>query len=156
MEQAVATRHITGEAMGILVGSRHLTEEAFDTLRRHSRRSNTELREVARLIREHGALPQPAVRAGAAVLSTWAAHGPSRTPHPCHVLPRTDDPPPDRRTDGYVTAVRREHDPVLHPLCSTMRLRRASARGPEGRWLIRSGDPKRRRLRATRGQACCG
>ncbi|MFB7333718.1 ANTAR domain-containing protein [Streptomyces adustus] len=58
MEQAVATRHITGETMGTLVDSRHLTkEQMFDTLRHHSQRNNTELREVARLIREHGALP---------------------------------------------------------------------------------------------------
>ncbi|MPY34687.1 GAF and ANTAR domain-containing protein [Streptomyces adustus] len=58
MEQAVATRHLIGEAMGILMGSRHLTEEqAFDMLRRYSQRSNTKLREVARLICEHGALP---------------------------------------------------------------------------------------------------
>jgi AmiR/NasT family two-component response regulator len=57
MEQAVATRHIIGEAMGILMGSRHLTEkQAFDVPRRYSQEKNIKLREVARLICEHGTL----------------------------------------------------------------------------------------------------
>ncbi|KOG11765.1 GAF and ANTAR domain-containing protein [Streptomyces viridochromogenes] len=57
MAHAVATRHMIGEAMGILMGSHHLTEEqAFDTLRRHSQENNVKLREVARLICEHGNL----------------------------------------------------------------------------------------------------
>ncbi|MGC0335057.1 AmiR/NasT family two-component response regulator [Streptomyces sp. SLBN-8D4] len=57
MEQAVATRHIIGEAMGILMGSRHLTEEqAFGVPRRYSQEKNIKLREVARLICEHGTL----------------------------------------------------------------------------------------------------
>jgi transcriptional regulator with GAF, ATPase, and Fis domain len=57
MERAVATRHMIGEAMGILMGSHHLTEEqAFDTLRRYSQENNVKLREVARLICEHGSL----------------------------------------------------------------------------------------------------
>ncbi|MFD9007027.1 GAF and ANTAR domain-containing protein [Streptomyces sp. NPDC059582] len=57
LEQAVATRHLIGEAMGILMGSRHLSEEqAFDVLRRYSQQSNTKLREVARRICEQGAL----------------------------------------------------------------------------------------------------
>ncbi|MGW1726706.1 GAF and ANTAR domain-containing protein [Streptomyces sp. NPDC002306] len=57
MEEAVATRHVIGEAMGILMGSRHLTEEqAFDVLRRYSQQTNTKLREVARRICAHGGL----------------------------------------------------------------------------------------------------
>ncbi|MGW3150668.1 GAF and ANTAR domain-containing protein [Streptomyces sp. NPDC001177] len=58
MEQAVATRHTIGEAMGILMGSRHLTqEEAFDVLRRYSQENNIKLREVARRLCERGSLP---------------------------------------------------------------------------------------------------
>ncbi|MFD5862326.1 GAF and ANTAR domain-containing protein [Streptomyces chartreusis] len=57
MEQAVATRHLIGEAMGILMGSHHITEEqAFDVLRRYSQENNIKLREVARLICERGRL----------------------------------------------------------------------------------------------------
>ncbi len=57
MEQAVATRHVIGEAMGILMGSRHLTEEeAFDVLRRYSQESNVKLREIARRVCEQGSL----------------------------------------------------------------------------------------------------
>jgi transcriptional regulator with GAF, ATPase, and Fis domain len=57
MEQAVATRHVIGEAMGILMGSHQLTEdEAFDVLRRYSQENNTKLREVARRVCEHGSL----------------------------------------------------------------------------------------------------
>ncbi|MFI9615759.1 GAF and ANTAR domain-containing protein [Streptomyces sp. NPDC052023] len=55
MEQAVQTRHLIGEAMGILMGSRHLTEEqAFDVLRRYSQEQNIKLREVARRVCEGG------------------------------------------------------------------------------------------------------
>lgn len=57
MQQAVATRHVIGEAMGILMGSRRLTEEqAFDVLRRCSQENNVKLREVARRICEEGGL----------------------------------------------------------------------------------------------------
>ncbi len=57
MERAVATRHMIGEAMGILMGSHHLTEkQAFDTLRRYSQEHNVKLREVARRICEYGSL----------------------------------------------------------------------------------------------------
>lgn len=57
MEQAVATRHVIGEAMGILMGSHHLSEDqAFDVLRRYSQENNVKLREVARLICEQGGL----------------------------------------------------------------------------------------------------
>ncbi|MEU3979235.1 GAF and ANTAR domain-containing protein [Streptomyces sp. NPDC026672] len=57
MEQAVATRHVIGEAMGILMGSRRLTEtQAFDVLRRYSQENNVKLREVARLVCERGHL----------------------------------------------------------------------------------------------------
>ncbi|MFC8435043.1 GAF and ANTAR domain-containing protein [Streptomyces sp. NPDC057253] len=58
MEQAVTTRHVIGEAMGILMGSHHLTEEqAFDVLRRYSQENNVKLREVARQVCEKGVLP---------------------------------------------------------------------------------------------------
>ncbi|MER6029937.1 GAF and ANTAR domain-containing protein [Streptomyces sp. NPDC001851] len=57
MEHAVATRHTIGEAMGILMGSHHLTEEqAFDVLRRYSQENNIKLREVARRVCERGSL----------------------------------------------------------------------------------------------------
>lgn len=57
MENAVATRHMIGEAMGILMGSHNLTEErAFDVLRRYSQKHNIKLREVARMICERGGL----------------------------------------------------------------------------------------------------
>ncbi|MFF3906342.1 GAF and ANTAR domain-containing protein [Streptomyces sp. NPDC001848] len=57
LEQAIATRHTIGEAMGILMGSHHLTEDqAFDVLRRYSQEKNIKVREVARLICEKGAL----------------------------------------------------------------------------------------------------
>ncbi|MFF9243812.1 GAF and ANTAR domain-containing protein [Streptomyces sp. NPDC014776] len=55
MEQAVATRHIIGEAMGILMDARHLTEDqAFAVLRRYSQEHNIKLREVARRVCESG------------------------------------------------------------------------------------------------------
>ncbi|GAA4081764.1 GAF and ANTAR domain-containing protein [Streptomyces shaanxiensis] len=57
MERAVATRHAIGEAMGILMGSHHLTEkQAFDVLRRYSQQKNVKLREVARMVCEQGSL----------------------------------------------------------------------------------------------------
>ncbi|MGW3661873.1 GAF and ANTAR domain-containing protein [Streptomyces sp. NPDC005141] len=57
MEQAVATRHQIGEAMGILMGAHHLTEEqAFGVLRRYSQEHNVKLREVARRVCENGDL----------------------------------------------------------------------------------------------------
>ncbi|MGW3095237.1 GAF and ANTAR domain-containing protein [Streptomyces sp. NPDC001102] len=57
LEQAVATRHVIGEAVGILMGSRRLTEEeAFDVLRRYSQERNLKLREVARMICEQGGI----------------------------------------------------------------------------------------------------
>ncbi|MFG3274840.1 GAF and ANTAR domain-containing protein [Streptomyces luteogriseus] len=57
MEQAVATRHTIGEAMGILMGSHHLAEdEAFGVLRRYSQENNIKLREVARQVCEKGGL----------------------------------------------------------------------------------------------------
>ncbi|MER6443320.1 GAF and ANTAR domain-containing protein [Streptomyces sp. NPDC001185] len=58
LEQAVATRHQIGEAMGILMSSLHLTEEqAFGALRRYSQDNNVKLREVARQVCEKGNLP---------------------------------------------------------------------------------------------------
>ncbi|MFJ7902807.1 GAF and ANTAR domain-containing protein [Streptomyces sp. NPDC096198] len=57
MEQAVATRHTIGEAIGILMGARRLTEEqAFDVLRRYSQQTNTKLRDVAVKVCEQGSL----------------------------------------------------------------------------------------------------
>ncbi|MFC9467111.1 GAF and ANTAR domain-containing protein [Streptomyces coelicoflavus] len=57
LEQAVATRHLIGEAMGLLMGSRRLTEDqAFDVLRRYSQDHNIKLREVACLISERGSI----------------------------------------------------------------------------------------------------
>ncbi|MEU0414443.1 GAF and ANTAR domain-containing protein [Streptomyces griseorubiginosus] len=57
MEQAVATRHVIGEAMGILMGSHRLAEDqAFDVLRRYSQENNVKLREVARQVCEKGGL----------------------------------------------------------------------------------------------------
>ncbi|MFE0730571.1 GAF and ANTAR domain-containing protein [Streptomyces antibioticus] len=57
LEQAVATRHVIGEAMGILMGSHQLTEEqAFDVLRRYSQENNLKLRDVARRVCEQGNL----------------------------------------------------------------------------------------------------
>ncbi|WP_129306051.1 GAF and ANTAR domain-containing protein [Streptomyces sp. L2] len=57
LEQAVATRHAIGEAMGILMGSHRITEEqAFNVLRRYSQENNTKLREVARRVTERGGL----------------------------------------------------------------------------------------------------
>ncbi|GAA3129094.1 GAF and ANTAR domain-containing protein [Streptomyces rameus] len=57
MQQAVATRHTIGEAMGILMGGHHLSEDqAFDVLRRYSQERNIKLREVARRVCERGGL----------------------------------------------------------------------------------------------------
>ncbi|MGW0876352.1 GAF and ANTAR domain-containing protein [Streptomyces sp. NPDC002740] len=57
MQQAVATRHVIGEAMGILMGGHRLTEdEAFDVLRRYSQEHNVKLREVARRVCDRGGL----------------------------------------------------------------------------------------------------
>ena len=57
LEQAVATRHAIGEAMGILMGSHRITEEqAFNVLRRYSQENNIKLREVARRVTERGGL----------------------------------------------------------------------------------------------------
>ncbi|QFX79527.1 GAF and ANTAR domain-containing protein [Streptomyces sp. SYP-A7193] len=55
MDQALATRHTIGEAMGILMSSRRLTEkQAFDVLRRYSQDHNVKLREVPRRVCETG------------------------------------------------------------------------------------------------------
>ncbi|MGW2939371.1 GAF and ANTAR domain-containing protein [Streptomyces sp. NPDC001156] len=57
MHETVTTRHVIGEAMGILMGGHHLTEEqAFDVLRRYSQENNVKLREVARRVCEQGGL----------------------------------------------------------------------------------------------------
>lgn len=55
LQEAIATRHLIGEAMGILMGRHHITEDqAFDILRTQSQRTNTKLREVARRVCETG------------------------------------------------------------------------------------------------------
>lgn len=57
LEQAITTRHLIGEAMGILMSERRLTEhQAFDVLRRHPQENNIKLRDVARRVCEHGSL----------------------------------------------------------------------------------------------------
>lgn len=57
LQDAITTRHLIGEAMGILMGRHHVTEDqAFDILRTRSQRTNTKLREVARRVCETGAL----------------------------------------------------------------------------------------------------
>ncbi|WP_308432657.1 ANTAR domain-containing protein [Streptomyces rubiginosohelvolus] len=59
MEQALASRHQIGQAMGILMARHHIPEdEAFNALRRYSQDNNIKLREVALLVCEQGALPQ--------------------------------------------------------------------------------------------------
>ncbi|GAA4967964.1 hypothetical protein GCM10023238_39880 [Streptomyces heliomycini] len=57
LQDAIATRHLIGEAMGILMGRHQVTEDrAFDLLRTRSQRTNTKLREVARRVCETGVL----------------------------------------------------------------------------------------------------
>jgi hypothetical protein len=49
LEQAVETRGLIGEAMGLLMASHDLNEQqAFDVLRRYSQEKNLKLRDVAR------------------------------------------------------------------------------------------------------------
>ncbi|MFJ8186804.1 GAF and ANTAR domain-containing protein [Streptomyces sp. NPDC096105] len=55
LREAIATRHLIGQAMGILMGRHHLAEDqAFDLLRTRSQRTNTKLRDVARQVCESG------------------------------------------------------------------------------------------------------
>ncbi|MEV1025003.1 GAF and ANTAR domain-containing protein [Streptomyces sp. NPDC050264] len=55
MRQAVETRHVIGEAMGIVMAERHVDErQAFDVLRRSSQTQNVKLRETARQLCEPG------------------------------------------------------------------------------------------------------
>jgi transcriptional regulator with GAF, ATPase, and Fis domain len=59
LQEAIATRHTIGEAMGILMGRHHITEDqAFEILRTQSQRTNTKLREVARRVCETGTTEQ--------------------------------------------------------------------------------------------------
>ena len=59
LQEAIATRHLIGEAMGILMGRHQVTEDqAFDILRTRSQRSNTKLRDVARRVVETGTAEQ--------------------------------------------------------------------------------------------------
>ncbi|MFJ6514110.1 GAF and ANTAR domain-containing protein [Streptomyces sp. NPDC091406] len=65
LTEAVATRHVIGEAMGILMTRHRIAEnEAFNVLRRHSQDHNIKLREVARQVTELGALPARGSRRG--------------------------------------------------------------------------------------------
>ncbi|MFE5398303.1 GAF and ANTAR domain-containing protein [Streptomyces sp. NPDC056568] len=58
MQEAIGSRHTIGEAMGILMGSRRLTEDqAFAVLRRYSQDHNVKLRDVARQVCERGGPP---------------------------------------------------------------------------------------------------
>ncbi|MFF3032408.1 GAF and ANTAR domain-containing protein [Streptomyces rubiginosohelvolus] len=58
LEQAVATRHQIGQAMGILMSRHNIPEnEAFNRLRGYSQNNNVKLRDVALLVCEQGALP---------------------------------------------------------------------------------------------------
>ncbi len=58
LQEAIGTRHLIGEAMGILMGSHRISEDqAFATLRRYSQDRNVKLREVARQVCERGGLP---------------------------------------------------------------------------------------------------
>ncbi|MDN0199809.1 GAF and ANTAR domain-containing protein [Streptomyces sp. S.PNR 29] len=55
LREAINTRHMIGEAMGILMGRHNITEEqAFDILRTHSQKTNTKLRDIARRVCETG------------------------------------------------------------------------------------------------------
>ncbi|WP_203643961.1 GAF and ANTAR domain-containing protein [Streptomyces sp. SID14478] len=57
MQRAVDTRHIIGEAMGILMAQHRISEQqAFEALRRYSQENNIKLRDVARHLCEHGTL----------------------------------------------------------------------------------------------------
>ncbi|MFZ3573147.1 GAF and ANTAR domain-containing protein [Streptomyces sp. BH097] len=57
LHRAVETRHVIGEAMGILMAGHDLSEaDAFAVLRRYSQEHNIKLREVARLVSERGGL----------------------------------------------------------------------------------------------------
>ncbi|MFD5199937.1 GAF and ANTAR domain-containing protein [Streptomyces sp. NPDC058375] len=59
LTEAVATRHVIGEAMGILMARHHIPEnEAFNALRRYSQDHNVKLREVARQVTELGTFPR--------------------------------------------------------------------------------------------------
>ncbi|MFH8873804.1 GAF and ANTAR domain-containing protein [Streptomyces griseus] len=60
LTEAVATRHVIGEAMGILMARHRVPEnDAFNVLRRYSQEHNVKLREVARQVAERGTLPRP-------------------------------------------------------------------------------------------------
>lgn len=56
--RAIDSRHLVGQAQGILIERFGLTsEKAFEVLRRYSQQHNTKLREVAASLVETGALP---------------------------------------------------------------------------------------------------
>ncbi|MHC8421125.1 GAF and ANTAR domain-containing protein [Streptomyces sp. NB004] len=58
LQEAIGTRHTIGEAMGILMGSHHLTEDqAFAALRKYSQDNNVKLRDLAARVCESGGLP---------------------------------------------------------------------------------------------------
>jgi transcriptional regulator with GAF, ATPase, and Fis domain len=58
LQQAIASRQEIGEALGIVMERRKITEqEAFDLLRRESQDRNVKLRDLARRLTETGELP---------------------------------------------------------------------------------------------------
>lgn len=58
LREAIETREVIGEAIGILMQREHITERAaFDVLKRASNDANIKLREVARHVAETGANP---------------------------------------------------------------------------------------------------
>ncbi|MFI6564142.1 ANTAR domain-containing protein [Streptomyces sp. NPDC050534] len=74
-------RHVIGKAVGILMGTRRLTEEqALDVPRRFWREGNIKLRAVARHLCEYGNLPWPMrVRLPGLIVRTWGTW-PGRPP----------------------------------------------------------------------------
>ena len=57
LRRAMETRHVIGEAMGILMASHNLSErDAFAALRRYSQEKNIKLRDVALRVSERGGL----------------------------------------------------------------------------------------------------
>ncbi|MBO1330501.1 GAF and ANTAR domain-containing protein [Streptomyces sp. VRA16 Mangrove soil] len=58
LQRAVDSRHVIGEAMGMLMERHHIDEEAaFTVLRRYSQENNLKLRDVARQFTDKGTQP---------------------------------------------------------------------------------------------------
>lgn len=63
LAEAVHSRDVIGQAKGVLMQTRHLTEdEAFDHLRRASQLANRKLRDVAEQVALTGAVPEDDAR----------------------------------------------------------------------------------------------